>query len=283
MKENYTHTISFKIKDCLFTLTINNTLYTTNSPIQDISNSLSNLHFHSRYELFIIENSPFTISTADNVNVFSNGIVYISPFFNHYSINANNLFRLYFNIKPIEQNKNLKYYNDFCRIFSKNIEKINHNKTVLSYVKQIMQVYNSNSEIDLEKLKNLFSLVFLEIYSIYYQSPSLATSNEDYFVKIDSYLSTQYNKNITTKKLAEMLFLSERQVSRIIKDKYGKPLSEIVQERKLYVATMLLTKTNMPIYKIITQLGYDTENYFYSSFKKKYFITPLQYRKKFSK
>ena len=79
--------------------------------------------------------------------------------------------------------------------------------------------------------------------------------------------------------MAEHVYLSTKQISRIIKKEYGCTLSQLVTDKKLAAAKKLLKDTDMKIGEIALAVNLGAENYFYLLFKKKYNQTPLQYRK----
>jgi len=61
---------------------------------------------------------------------------------------------------------------------------------------------------------------------------------------------------------------------------YGVTLSELVIQKKLHVARALLKNTDMKIKEVAARVNLGIENYFYTMFKKRYGISPLEYRKK---
>ena len=69
------------------------------------------------------------------------------------------------------------------------------------------------------------------------------------------------------------------QVSRIIQKEYGCTLSQLITEKRLSKAEREIVTTATPIDQIAAQSGLGSTNYFYSVFKKRYGVSPLQYRK----
>ncbi len=68
-------------------------------------------------------------------------------------------------------------------------------------------------------------------------------------------------------------------LSRIIKRRTGQTYTELVQEKRLNLAAFLLETTGLPITDISADVGYNNFSYFYRIFRKKYGMTPREYRK----
>ncbi len=67
---------------------------------------------------------------------------------------------------------------------------------------------------------------------------------------------------------------------RLFKKETGKTMTEYVNDIKLKRAKSLLEHTAMPISKIVLELNFSSESYFFKIFREKYQCSPLQYRKK---
>ena len=69
-------------------------------------------------------------------------------------------------------------------------------------------------------------------------------------------------------------------LSALIKKSTGKSFKELIQAQKLTRSSILLTNSNMPIYEIASEIGYQNLSFFYKKFKDYYGITPNEYRQK---
>ena len=96
---------------------------------------------------------------------------------------------------------------------------------------------------------------------------------------IESYINANLQTKITLRDVAAHVFLSTRQVSRILAKEYGCSLATLLTEKRLATAEMLVKNTDMKIADIAAQTQIGSANYFYTLFKQKYGVTPLQYRK----
>lgn len=102
-------------------------------------------------------------------------------------------------------------------------------------------------------------------------------------ILIEDYFLNYYSENITEDHMAEQIRLSRRQLSRVLREIYGKSFRELLIEERLHHAAQLLIDTNMPIDKICDAVGYTSLSGFYSAFKLKFGTTAGKYRKKMLK
>ncbi|WLP60315.1 helix-turn-helix domain-containing protein [Bacillus pumilus] len=85
-------------------------------------------------------------------------------------------------------------------------------------------------------------------------------------------------EHITIQKMAEEFNLSQSYLSKYIARKLGKSFSEIRQEIRLEKACQMITGSDLKIDDIATAVGYQNVEHFIRLFKKKFHITPHQYR-----
>jgi YesN/AraC family two-component response regulator len=114
--------------------------------------------------------------------------------------------------------------------------------------------------------------------------PSADTSggekHRNYISAIQDCLTYRYNEKLLITDLAELLYLSPKQVSRIIRKEYNCSFSEMLTAHRLDVACMLLLRSDIDVNKIAASVGYEYSANFFKHFKKAYGITPAEYRKR---
>lgn len=86
-------------------------------------------------------------------------------------------------------------------------------------------------------------------------------------------------KTITLSELAKHFHYSESYLSKFIHRQLGLNFSQLLQEIRLEKSCQLLTETDMKITELCEKVGYNNESYYINIFRKKYGITPLQFRK----
>ena len=126
------------------------------------------------------------------------------------------------------------------------------------------------------------SLVLLLCYLAEAGEVTESPKNDPYATAIKqkmlNYIQTSYS-TATLTEAASMLGLSPAYLSRLTSKSFGKSFKELVMKERLAMACELLKSTELPIGEIINQIGYENSSYFHKQFKKRYGITPSEYRK----
>ncbi len=96
--------------------------------------------------------------------------------------------------------------------------------------------------------------------------------------RVIKYIRSSYS-TATLTECAEMLGLSPSYLSRWIHRHFGVPLKELLMRERFSVAADLLRTTDTPIGDIILHVGYENGSYFHKEFKKRFGMTPNNYRR----
>jgi AraC-like DNA-binding protein len=88
------------------------------------------------------------------------------------------------------------------------------------------------------------------------------------------------NKNLSLDMIADRLNMSTDYVGKLFKKYTGKSIVVRINEERIENAKKLLVETKLSINEIIDQVGFSTDKYFFSLFKKMNGLTPNEYRKK---
>ena len=110
--------------------------------------------------------------------------------------------------------------------------------------------------------------------------PQIEQNEEGQDERLTSMLNFIQNnyQNVTLESLAEQFHLSEPYVSKYIKDKSGKTFGEHVAHIRMKRAKTLLKNGNMTVENIAYAIGYQNVEHFNRTFKKSFYMTPIQYR-----
>lgn len=87
------------------------------------------------------------------------------------------------------------------------------------------------------------------------------------------------SREITLESLAQALQVSPVYLGRIIKQELGMSFVNIITQMRVKKAVQLLNSTELSIHEISEIVGYDTQHYFSTAFKKVMGVSPNQYRK----
>lgn len=127
------------------------------------------------------------------------------------------------------------------------------------------------------------SLKLLLCYLCALPSESSHDSGEDTYTeqikkKIVKYIRSSYS-TATLTEAAEMLGLSPTYLSRWIQKNFGVSFKELLMRERFAVASDLLRTAELPIGDIIVHIGYENSSYFHKEFKKRFGMTPNNYRR----
>ena len=94
------------------------------------------------------------------------------------------------------------------------------------------------------------------------------------------YIQSHYhNPELTLEKLAEVLQVSPTYLSRLMKRELGHSFIHVLVQVRIQKAVHLLKETDHSILDIALQVGYDSQHYFSTAFKKMIGVSPNQYRR----
>ena len=100
---------------------------------------------------------------------------------------------------------------------------------------------------------------------------------DERLTEIINYINTNY-LTVTLDELADQFHLSKPYLSKYIKDKSGKTFGELVKAVRMKKARTLLKGGDMTVESIAEKVGYQNVEHFNRLFKKKYGMTPVQFR-----
>ncbi len=93
------------------------------------------------------------------------------------------------------------------------------------------------------------------------------------------YISESYMKDISTRELASLCYLTESHFCRFFKRMVGKSALQYINSFRIERAVVLLRESALPVSEIAEAVGFSDLNYFSRTFKKIKGKTPLEYRK----
>lgn len=100
------------------------------------------------------------------------------------------------------------------------------------------------------------------------------------FEKVMQYIREHFCEDITLNTVAENVFLSPVYISRLLKEQTGKNYVTLIMELRVEKAVDLLKNTELYVYEVAEQVGYDNLKYFYKVFRKVTGKSPNDYRRR---
>lgn len=95
-----------------------------------------------------------------------------------------------------------------------------------------------------------------------------------------SYVAENFQREITIEEIANHCYYSKSYFMKFFKETMGSSFIQYLNEYRLDRAAKLLTTTTENVYEVAMEVGFENLSYFNRCFKKKYGMTPGQYRKR---
>lgn len=96
------------------------------------------------------------------------------------------------------------------------------------------------------------------------------------------YVENHYMDKITIEDIADEVGLSQSHFMKYFKNTMGTSFIEYLNEYRLTMASRLLVSSDSSILDIAAEVGYENLSYFNRTFKKRFEMTPREYRKKYA-
>lgn len=92
------------------------------------------------------------------------------------------------------------------------------------------------------------------------------------------YIKEHYSEKIDLQSVADQLYISTWYLSKLFKQEIGSSFVTVLNEVRIAEARRLLTESNLKVYEICEEVGYQDVPYFTRTFKKYTGTTPNKYR-----
>lgn len=232
-------------------------------------------HTHFTFEVFFITSGTLTLVTDHDATQYKRCVLIIPPKLKHFSAPTGG-----------ESYCLLVSFNGDTSIeeqLNKGVCELPITDDIIFYIKKFTEKSLKNStsaETDATYLAALiFNNIFSDLKSANIKIHNKKKHSSKHINTIESYINNNIYTKLTLTSVAKNVFLSPKQVSRIIEKEYGCSFSSLITEKRLAIAAVMLKNSDMKIAEIANQIFCGSETYFYSLFKAKYGISPLKYRK----
>lgn len=135
--------------------------------------------------------------------------------------------------------------------------------------------------VTLEQIKEIFTQFVLE-GSEYILSLN-QTSNKGSVHKVKEYVDKHYQKNLTLKDIAKKYYMNSAYLGQLFKKAYGVYFRDYFRQVRIKEAKKRLRQTDMRVYEIAEDVGFENPDYFVTQFRKEVGKTPMNYRKEYYK
>ena len=156
---------------------------------------------------------------------------------------------------------------------------------------KVYQLFDSLDDFLTEKpqfyelsVKSIIYILFTYLFSNghYYEYKEYMRrqlDTHDFIRKTVGYIQENYDQSISLNQLSELNNISKYHLCHIFKKNTNMTISEYITDYRLTEAIRLLQETKKNITTISYDIGFNSTSYFILTFKKKYGLSPGQYRK----
>ena len=133
---------------------------------------------------------------------------------------------------------------------------------------------------ELEIKAQLLHLFFLLYSHVPYQKTDQShTDITDKLKMVLQFIQEHYQSSVTVRELADLCHFSEYHFMRFFKRHMNMTCIEYLNQYRLEMASRQLAETNLSVTSIALESGFNNISYFNRVFKKKFGVTPKEYRK----
>ena len=253
------------------------------------------LHFHDEYELNLITNFNGTRTVGDSIEKCEDtDLTLLGPELKH--LWKSEALVSTANVTTIQFQEHFLHSKFMEYNVSKDIKKL------LELSKRGIAFTEPTKSLVMEKINGIEGngdfksfLTFLEIlhvlsvskdFKVLSNPPSANYSQERESRRITTvmnYIRKNYQHEIKLNKVAQLVNMSESAFSHYFKKRTSQSFTSYLLEYRLGVVTKLLIETNMSINEISYAAGFNSLSNFNRAFKKKFMLTPKEYKLNYKK
>ena len=197
-------------------------------------------------------------------------------------------YSLGFTYKCENRGKTEDLYSKFNSVLSGTVLKKRENRADMrSVFERLIGYYNTSSTLKWHYIKAcIYELLIMVYDELSSENPKadmdeiLSDNSLMRSYRIDMILNKYYMYDISAAFIAAKLYLSEKQVNRIMYKQYKQTFGQKIPNPRMQVAARYLSETSLCNSEIAARVGYTSLCGFYTAFEKQCGCTPGEFRKK---
>ena len=248
------------------------------------------MHKHVFYELFFCKKGEFSIETSDGIILLRAGdLAIIPPTQTHVlrrTAPRTEGYIIPFLCKKIREEGAVDLYKKLTRIINQEPLILTNRPEVVEKADAIVREALSGNTERLLTALHLLEL-FLQIASAEAEPQTdkqshggLISNDIQSMMALDMLIARRYLQNYTAADYAKELFISTRQLDRIVIKRYGKSLHRLIADRRLALAEQMLLTSELTVEEVASRTGFSSTASLYRAFKKHRGLTPSEVRRK---
>lgn len=145
---------------------------------------------------------------------------------------------------------------------------------------RMIEEYFFQKDFSQEILKHSLSILLYELArSLPIAQKKLLQTRQDPFLQVLELIDRDY-RELTLTKVADQLKFNKNYLSNLVKEKSGQTFTELVHQKRLMSAKLLIQSTDFSIETICQTVGFSNKTYFYKQFALMYGMKPSEMRRK---
>ncbi|MGI5888788.1 MAG: helix-turn-helix domain-containing protein [Oscillospiraceae bacterium] len=149
---------------------------------------------------------------------------------------------------------------------------------IWSLIYQMLIEYAGRDDTTQAVLRPMMLAVTMHLSRLYRASAEEQSDDAPLSMQMEAYIES-HSDSVTLKSLAARFGYHPNYVSRYIHDRTGKTFSEILLEKRMEKALLLIRNTDLSIEKIAAMLGYSNSSNFYKAFREYYHSSPRSFER----
>lgn len=145
----------------------------------------------------------------------------------------------------------------------------------------LFKLYSENNYLSLLQIKNIVYQTVIAFFSKYHKGDAEIKHYSETVREAMNYIRSNPSAKFSVQDLADALFVSKSKLSKQFKQETGMTISQYNENLLFHKAKIFLLRRQFSIQHISSMLGFCDQFYFSRRFKKKFNISPAQYRKGF--
>ncbi|MDO5521106.1 MAG: AraC family transcriptional regulator [bacterium] len=150
--------------------------------------------------------------------------------------------------------------------------------TINTMIEQMILEYNSKLEGRKTMLHSMFLNFVTALSRLYSLDDELWTNDVFALARSVSFIHSHFTEPLVVTELAKLSGYSPRHFARLFRDTYGSAPLDYILSLRLTFACRLLRTTASSVSEIALASGFDNPNYFSRLFRKRFDVSPSEYR-----
>lgn len=276
---------SIHVENISFTVLVNQKL--SDAPMQGtaVADAVDNtMHTHVYTELFYCVDGNIALKTTDGrLNIGKGELLVMPAGVQHVRLSGTGEWGSvgisFSKVKSAFQHDLYRMLNNLCKLDKP--WRLSGQSRVCGEIYDLLNSKQQPCVLTLRLLEFLLQMCGIkQQYDLSDRNDTVMSADLNRVSQLERILSLSFMEDLRINEIAAQLFISERQLNRIVKAKFGTSFHKLLIQKRLSAACYLLINTDMTVEEIGEEVGFGTKSAFYSAFQREFDMTPNAFRDK---